>query len=608
MVEDKNNSVPVIIGVVGDAAGLKSLEPVFNEFRKTFGDSTPIKVLQMDTLGKAKLFGEENPDSIISLENILSVGEKISSQDMATYMLRNCHFVLLSKQEKISPDLQEIYSAVEACAIELPANMPSVDKKKISVFDLPEPPPVLIQTEQDSLKMKIASREKERKPCETAQTFSLGLFQYEQRKTGIKKYWNELTCKPYSIFDYVGDAKQFEFCPGKNDPLSETDPLGNRWLNCVEGLHRLAEFNREVHTAPDGYNQLDRFGLKAAPNGFELMCQNFCKADVLALNYQTRWQELRFTTINSLAKGEWHPKRIFSFLYLAALAAFLLAFSIDFGYVWGDLAGPVPYLAYASILFVSFLFLYHTARVERWEQKHQDYRFIAEVLAIQLHWSLAGIRDYASDHFPMGIKNDVQWVRRVVHTARFLSSLDTITVWSLDETCEKWIGKNENDKNGQLNYHLFKMQKRRKDALHSLKKKRKYSGVAFVVLFLILTGLNLYEVSHFIFGGHVSIENVQNTENWIKLFHPYLIVAMATSLVIFALLGEAIEGYGIEQELTRSEELVDVYRRCLSEFAKNPGNERKRNLLEDVGRFAVDAEAHWLVLHRERPLQPVKGG
>ena len=101
----------------------------------------------------------------------------------------------------------------------------------------------------------------------------------------------------------------------------------------------------------------------------------------------------------------------------------------------------------------------------------------------------------------------------------------------------------------------------------------------------------------------------RHSEEWWKgVFHHTLIVAMVTSLVLFALLGEAVEGYGIEQELTRSEALVETYERCLREIKKSRDRGKIRSLLVEVGYFAIVAEANWLMVHRERPLQPVKGG
>lgn len=658
MSNDKNNSIPVIIGVVGGSEELLSLKPVFDEFQLTFRKSTPIKIIQASKSDGVSLFDINNPALQVKIDvRAHNDKEGITDQDIATYLLRNCHFVLFAKTLKKSDLLR---TSVQTFVTEMPANTPSSGTTHHSIFDLPDPCPVLAQIENNSLKFEIVKGnvvEHESKPehHDKANSFFLPLFEHEQRKNGIRRVWSGLTGKPASSFHASSSEGAIS--------VNHVDLLDKRWLDCLEGIHRQAEFNENSCQFKPDFYQAARFGydkLEAVHDAIQPMFQIYCKADKLAIQYQMRWQQLRFTTVKNLdpqSTKESYSRRFISFFYMAVLSAFLLVFSTEFGELCGGWANPVSSLLYIVIL-VWCLKRYYHARAERWEQNHQDYRYIAEVLAVQIHWVQAGIKTYASNYFRNGVKNEVQWVRRVVHSARFMCKLDSLfeaykakildnrcKIKPVDEVADSWIEK------GQLAYHRDTLRARREGALHALKTKRRRWGYIFICFFsalLMLTCINTYKLltehpshSHDIQqymtlaqepvapvevrkepkeavvaatvsarnDAHSSGVEGHDSEWWMEQGHHAVIVSMALSLVIFALLGEVVEGYALEQELTRSEELVAVYNRCMSEFKRESITcEEKCKLLTEVGRFAIEAETNWLIMHRERPMQPVKGG
>lgn len=632
MSDQNNKLIPVIIGMVGGAEEYESLKPVFAEFHLTFGACTPIKIIQASMFDGVSLFDEHKPSSQVKLELLpTSDKEGIAAQDIAAYLLRNCHFVLLAKTLEAKDPIR---AAVQAFVSEIPANTHPSDTAHLSIFDLPEPCPILSQTEKNSLKLeiikdKVTAREGEHKNYGKVIPYTLPLFEYEPRLRWYRRVWSGLTGNPPSPFHATSKERPI---------LSSGNPedlLDKRWLVCLEGIHRQAEFNENsIQVEPDVY-QAARFGynnVEKIPDTIQPIFQIFFKADKLASHYQTRWQQLRFTTVKNLdpkSKKENYSLRFVSFFWMAALSAFLLAFSTEFGDLFDGWANPVSSILYIGILIWSMK-RYYVARVERWEQKHQDYRFIAEVLAVQIYWVQAGIKSFASSHFPSGVRNEVQWVRRAVHSARLVCK--QVGVLTSEGVAKSWI---EDENNGQLRYHEETLHKRREGALHALKTKRSRWGYAFIFLFCVLMMLTGIKASNLVAecfnhspdaqqymtqeqnkltilegsvthskeaGGH-------DSEWWMEQGHHAVIVSMALSLVIFALFGEAIEGYALEQELTRSEELVTVYKRCLKEFERQSIGEReKRELLAEVGIFAIEAEANWLIVHRERPMQPVKGG
>jgi hypothetical protein len=651
-----NAVIPVIIGVVGGAVELASLKPVFVEFRNTFGDSTPVKVMLADSSGGIIIFDEKSPQ--VSVRLPVLVCEKVNfNQSVATYLLRNCHFVLLAATlgEKHS-----IRSAIVAHAIELPVDMQTVEGEGISVFDLPDPAPVMAQLTENTLSLEIMGRDVRLQDEDAAKsnegkTFMLALFDYAESKP-FWKTWFGLVNGSASEFKNSSAKKVLLFTRGARDEM------GARWLSCAEAIHRQAEFNKENWTDStlNSY-QTERFGFKSVdeiPHDSEscdlrnlFLIQS--KADTLATTYQAKWQKLRFSTMKEISTRFIFLGGLFSFLWLSVIAAFLFVASTEFGSLLGGWVNIIASLGYVLIMLGTFV-IYLYARKKSWEKKHQDYRFIAEVLAIQLHWLLGGIRKYASDHFPTGVKNDVQWVRRAVHASRFLSKLDeTKSTLTVDKVCKQWVSE-------QKDWHKTIFQQGREKAFNTLNMRRNFAGIIFVVSFLIFACFSSYEgyallneihgakkeqsleimadsgsttkredvvatlplvvehkgavVQDEVVGvvtksdGQGDGEESKLLKERLETFHHCLVVFMVVSLVLYALLGEAIEGYGIEQELTRSEALVEVYDRCLREFNKLDGDGEKRKILMQVGGFAIEAEANWLVVHRERPMQPVKGG
>jgi len=657
----KVEDVPVIIGVVGGFDEWASLQPVFDEFANTF-DSIPVKVMLAESSGESgeiRFFDNPKSREFVVLPCLKADHASDGMRNIATYLLHNCHFVLLSATlQKTDP----IRSMVEKFAINLPANMPTINSDVVSAFEIPQPAPVLLQLNKATLNLEIVGREIKVISADADSKIELGVFEYAE----AEPWWKSIP----SFF--VKDAlkkteatKVFSFLrPTKHEESSETkDEMGSRWLACVKALHRQAEFNKEVWCDSSiNHYQSERFGVKSAgelpdqpdSNDFQKLFLIFCKADSLALEYQDSWQKMRLDTLSQIKNGS--IGRAFSFLCLGGMAALLFVVSTEFGNLLDGWVNVVASISYAFILGGAYgRFIY--ARKAAWERKHQDYRFIAEVLAIQLHWMLGGVRKYASSHFPSGADSDIQWVGNAVHTCRFLSTMvdSNQPAFPIDTIKDSWVIY-------QKNYHLESLQKGREKAQKVLSKRRRFFGETFVALFCVFILFTGYE-TYALWNGHHGASVEQNVEHAVihettakhestisthadviehqeiakseehvvghesevfkerlETFHHALITLMVFSLVLYALLGEVIEGYGIEQELTRSEALVKNYERCLHEFTEIDERFKlgeisaqkqlldKQNILKQLGKIAIDAEANWLVVHRERPMQPVKGG
>ena len=418
-----NVVIPVIIGVVGGFDEWASLQPVFDEFRNAFRDSTPVKIMLADSSGESgeiRFFDNPKSREFVVLPCLKTDHASDGMRNIATYLLHNCHFVLLSATLKKSDPIR---SMVEKFAFDLPGNMPAIDSDVVSAFEIPQPAPILLQSNKGTLDLEIVGREIKVTSANADSKIELGVFEYAEAEPRWKTFLGLVKEYP-SPFKNPEATKVFSFVrPAKHEEASETkDEMGSRWLACVKALHRQAEFNKEdwCDSSIDCY-QTERFGVKSAgelpdqpdSNDFQKLFLIFCKADSLALKYQNSWQEMRLATLKRIKDGS--LGLVNSFLWLGGLAALLFVVSTEFGGLLGGWVNVVASTGYVLILVATYCW-FITARKGAWERKHQDYRFIAEVLAIQLHWMLGGVRKYASSHFPSGADSDIQWVAKTVHT------------------------------------------------------------------------------------------------------------------------------------------------------------------------------------------------
>ncbi|MGI9066387.1 MAG: DUF4231 domain-containing protein [Pyrinomonadaceae bacterium] len=116
----------------------------------------------------------------------------------------------------------------------------------------------------------------------------------------------------------------------------------------------------------------------------------YAVADALALYFQKR---RRLTLIT---------------LFLVAVLA-VLSFE-----VYAHLLAHPFVLAIYPLSLASAVSLYFLAKRKEFQNKHLDYRALAEGLRVQLFWEIAGLSDEVADHYLRQHRTELEWIRNAI--------------------------------------------------------------------------------------------------------------------------------------------------------------------------------------------------
>jgi hypothetical protein len=333
-------------------------------------------------------------------------------------------------------------------------------------------------------------------------------------------------------------------------------------------LERLQRFVRDSRDKVDEIRENSRGLLERAPrlelpSGAGLTERLFTVADGLAVHYQRRVHGgLRAIHVLAVLMG----------------LVFL---------VYSEFDGP-DYLVLAFLaLFFAGVAVHVTGDAREWHRKYLDYRALAEGLRVQFYWNVAGVVhpvsvEFAYDNFLQQQDTDLGWIRHVMrraslHRARGQSPQPGWLDWVVDE----WVGEPEGHQ-GQLAYYGYKervnsSRYRRTSLLGSL---CLWTGIAMAVL-LFVTG-----------SGEDS--NLRQG----------LLVAMGV-LPLIAGVWDAYSHKRAEKELIKQYAFMGrVFRKARKMLDASSDLAFRRRILKALGQAALDEGAEWLLMHRERPLEP----
>jgi len=238
------------------------------------------------------------------------------------------------------------------------------------------------------------------------------------------------------------------------------------------------------------------------------------------------------------------------------------------------------------LAFLAGFVLYKIGERRQWHRKHLDYRALAEGLRVQFYWSLAGVIDvqsaeFAYDNFLQKQDVDLEWIRHVMRNVSLARSRDNvpITAW-VDWVIEQWVG-DEPGKTGQLAYYQRKEMEKTARFKHTtnLGKVTLWVGILIAVV-LALVGTDL-------------------SDNQRAL----LLVLMGTFPLI-AGIRDAYSHKKAEKELIKQYRFMSgvlVNARRLLDSSTDP--EFRRRVLRALGNAALEEDAEWILMHRERPLE-----
>ena len=267
----------------------------------------------------------------------------------------------------------------------------------------------------------------------------------------------------------------------------------------------------------------------------------------------------------------------------------------------------VPWLLWLSFAasLVGSMWVHRRAAKEDHQNKHQDYRALAEALRIQFFWRVAGLPDAVVDHYLRKQRGELEWIRNALRAW----DAESMRHHSHEEQApplaarlafvqRNWVAE-------QRNYYAKRA--RREHALleseeHKVELLVKGSVGLAMLLGLVLT-VPLFVHVHALEAAMHAVEN--------PLTHGLIMVAIVTLAVTAGL------RHGYDEQMAYSEhakqfgrmaELFDSAEKHLATLLGSAEHHHATELLKEVGAEALEENGDWVLLHRERPLEVPHSG
>ncbi len=364
-------------------------------------------------------------------------------------------------------------------------------------------------------------------------------------------------------------------------PKDGLQPLQTAWVTAHFGLEagdqmpleyevmlqRLQDFDRDEERyraaiAKEGADLLESAPDLELPIGTRAISDQHRTADWLAIHFQKRIS-LSLVAIHSIAV-------LIGLIFI----------------VYSEFDGLDFLVNFFLFAFIAGFILFKIGEHRQWHRKHLDYRALAEGLRVQFYWSLAGVIDvqsaeFAYDNFLQKQDVDLGWIRHVMRNVSLSRSRDQTPPpeW-VDWVIEQWVG-DESGETGQLSYY------RRKE----LEKAKRFKRTTYLGRAALWMGI-LIAILLAIAGMDMS-DNQRNI----------LLVLMGT----FPLIAGVRDAYSHKKA---EKELIKQYRfmggilsnaRRLLDSSDDP--DFRRRVLRALGNAALEEDAEWILMHRERPLE-----
>lgn len=282
----------------------------------------------------------------------------------------------------------------------------------------------------------------------------------------------------------------------------------------------------------------------------------------------------------------WRRRTLVTLFTIAVLA--VLSFE-----VYAHLLGKPWVLAiYPTSLGLAFL-LYFLAQRQDFQNKHLDYRVLAEGLRVQLFWNLAGLPDEVAEHYLRQHRTELEWIRNAIR-AWNVSAVQTGVVANPAGATMAVQGSAKSLKELVLEHWVKDQRKffnnatdrdRRKLERHTQLAERLFVfGLALAIVVIML---------------HSKFHESSVYSHW----HHLLIVIMGIAPAIAAAVGGYAEKMAFSAQAKRYEWMSALFTRAHKQLKallnQNKLSEAKQ-LIRELGKEALEENGDWVIVHRER--------
>jgi hypothetical protein len=326
--------------------------------------------------------------------------------------------------------------------------------------------------------------------------------------------------------------------------------------------------------------------------------EQYSVADSLAVIYATA------------ARGA--MKRVYTWVFVAALF-FNLFHSLPHHALpeeptMVDRLLAVPWLLWLFLAasLVGSLWVHARAAKEDFQNKHQDYRALAEALRIQFFWRVAGLPDAVVDHYLRKQRGELEWIRNALrawdaesmrHHAPGCESATPLAD-RLAFVGKHWVSEQRNyyTKRARREQHLLESEE------HKIGMLVKISVGMAMLLVLVLT-VPLFVHVHALEALLHAVE-----DPWTHGLIMVVVVTLAVAAGLRHGYNEQMAYSEHAKQFGRMSELFDAAERHLARQLGANEHHRAQELLKEVGEEALEENGDWVLLHRERPLEVPHSG
>jgi hypothetical protein len=231
--------------------------------------------------------------------------------------------------------------------------------------------------------------------------------------------------------------------------------------------------------------------------------------------------------------------------------------------------------------------VYVIAKRSRLQEQHLDYRALAEALRVQHYWRIAGIPDAVSGHYRLQQHDELAWIANALRRFGVSPPTRIDCDGAVQFVCKHWIEQ-------QRDYFSQAIER----ISERLERLEKWTDV------LVGTGIVVAAATLAVrlFAPHAFVEA------WLDEHPLDALFAWVISLppVLAAFLHTYAEKEAMAVVKKRYLRAHGVYSRALNRLRKSiaAGNgAASRNVIHDVGLAALDQNADWLALRRDRPIE-----
>jgi hypothetical protein len=254
-----------------------------------------------------------------------------------------------------------------------------------------------------------------------------------------------------------------------------------------------------------------------------------------------------------------------------------------------ELYGHLPVHSKAGAFIVAYAVFFFVANgvywFEHWRKIHArflDYRCLAEGLRVQIFWRLAGLTDAVADNYLHQVRSELRWIRDALRSAMVGV---TAAEARLDLVRQRWVWHQSD---------FFTAAAKRERTYERLTSW--LAASVFAVGFIITITLGVLEY-------RADPEPLSHGS-------PIIVGALLAIAFVSAVAG-AIKGFAITRayaehakQYGRMARIFSLARKRLDSIEETPPMDRSRGVLIALGREALAENAEWILLHRERQIEP----